>query len=293
MIDAPSVISLVSELLQSRGHVSARNFKNGKPWGSGPVTLHTAIRVACDMDPNDSVFAYWQWRELQSLLSEVWGVIDAAVAELTGDTKTAVVWFNETNRNAEEIIAIFSLCTPRSHVQIPKVTRRPRRNPKFVRGGDVSPARNSFLLGDGTLRTSLAVALVVLKEVQAIPYGDLFGGLSDFRGTDEELLAALDDRVLSFAGDPDGISEPVSLVIARLLVQALNSESELLETGSDRARALTYGEFFSMTDENSNWAGMSDVAVVDRLIKISGRNNGQPLVEGVENAIKGLRELWV
>lgn len=292
MIESQSVVALVLELLQSRGHVSARNFKNGKPWGSGPVTLHTAIRLACDMDPNDSVFAYWQWRELQTLLSEVWGVIDAAVAELAGDSRTAVVWFNEVNRSAEEISVLFELCAPRSLVEIPKVTRRPRRNPKFVRGGDVSPARSSFLLGDGTLRTSLAVALVVLKEVAEIPYGDLFNSFTEFPGSDEELLAAVDDRVLSIAGDPDRIVEPVSLVVARLLVQALNSESELLETESDRMKALVYGEFFSLTDANANWAGMTDVAVVDRLLKISGRDDGAPLVEGVERAIRGLRELW-
>lgn len=292
MIESQSVMALVHELLQSRGHVSARNFKNGKPWSSGSVTLHTAIRIACDMDPNDSVFAYWQWRELQTLLSEVWGVFDAAVAKFTGDSRTAVVWFNEANRSAEEISALFDLCAARSLVQIPKVTRRPRRNPKFVPGGDVSPARSSFLLGDGTLRTSLAVALVVLKEVSETPYGDLFSSFAEFPGSDEELLAAVDDRVLSIVGDPDRIAEPVSLVVARLLVQALNSESELLEAESDRMKALVYGEFFSLTDGGANWGGMTDVAVIDRLLKISGKEVGAPLVEGVERAIQGLRGLW-
>ncbi len=292
MIESQSVVALVFEILQSRGHVSARNFKNGKSWGPGPVTLHTAIRIACDMDPNDSVFAYWQWRELQILLSEVWGVIDAAVAELAGDSRTAVVWFNESNRSAEEISTVFDLCAPRSLVQILKVTRRPPRNPKFVPRGKVSPARSSFLLGGGTLRTAVAVALVVLKEVAEIPYGDLFSSFTEFPRSDEELLAVVDERVLSIVGDPDRIAEPASLVVARLLVQALNWESELLEAESDRKKALVFGEFFSLTDENANWAGMADVAVVDRLLKISGRDDGAPLVEGVEKAIEGLRGLW-
>lgn len=296
MHNPSSIILKAANLIANRGHISAKAAKSTNPWSSGPLTLHGALRISCDMDPADSVFAYWQWREIRSLLDSVWGSLDDRVAQVSGERLPSIVWANQDRRSAEEVVELLQGVNPDSTPEIETITRRPRRNPKFVPGGTVPPSRSSILLGDGTLQTSLMLSIVVVKEQCEVSFGDLFSDLSELRLDNEGLLAHVDDMIFQANIAIDEIPDPVSIVIARLLVGAVAVESELLETQSDRPVSLSACEFFALTDENANWAGLSDTAVLDRLLRISRNRDsattGRTMPEALEKEVDKMRKAW-
>ncbi|MEY4081231.1 MAG: hypothetical protein RL430_1661 [Actinomycetota bacterium] len=140
------------------------------------------------------------------------------------------------------------------------------------------------------------LAIVVAKEQREVSFGDLFSDLSKLHLDNEGLLAHVDDIILESKIEIDALPDPVSLVIARLLVSAIAAESELLERESDRSVSLGACEFFALTEENANWAGLSDSAVLDRLLRISdGHGAGltsRAMPEAIEKEIVKLRKAW-
>ena len=296
MHNPTSVISRAAHLIGSRGHASAKATKSTNPWVSGSLTLHSAVRISCDMDPGDSVFAYWQWREIRELLDVVWSSIDDRVAQVSGEILPSIVWANQDNRSTDEVVELLHGVNASTTPEIESITRRPRRNPKFVSGGTMSPSRSSFLLGDGTLQTSLMLSIVVAKEQLDLSFGDLFSDLSKLQMDNESLLAHVDDLTLKSIVDIGAVTDPVSLVIARLLVSAISAQSDLLERETDRTTSLRVCEFFAVTEDSANWSGLSDTAVLDRLLRISGdlesASRHQAMPEALLKEISKLRNVW-
>lgn len=296
MHNPASVILKAANLIANRGYISAKAAKSTNPWSSGPLTLHSALRISCDMDPADSVFAYWQWRDVRSLLDSVWGSLDDRVAQVSGERLPSIVWANQDDRSAEEVVELLKGVNPDSTPEVETITRRPKRNPRFVSGGTVSPARGSFLLGDGTLQTSLVVSIVVLKEQGGRPYGNLFSELAQLNLDNESLLAHVDDAVIAAVGDVNEIADPLSLVIARLLVSAIAVQGEVLESETDRQFSLGVCEFLAVTDGNMRWSGLSDTEVLERLLRMNEKfGSGEParaLPEAIAKELDKLRRAW-
>ncbi len=296
MLSPSSVLQGAATLLESRGHVAAKLAKSANQWSTGPLTLHSAIRITCDMDPGDSVFAYWEWRDIRGLLDAVWVALDAETCLRAGESIPSIVWANQEGRSSSEVVDVLKSARATDFPVVSSITRRPRRNPKFVSGGTVSPARGSFLLGDGTLRTSLAVSIVVLKEQRGNSYGNLFSELAQLNLDNESLLAHVDDAVITSVGDVQEIADPLSLVIARLLVSAIAVQSEVLESETDRPFSLGLCEFMAITDENMKWSSLSDTKVLERLLHISEKLGlGEPArtrPEAILKELDKLRRTW-
>lgn len=296
MIRPSTALERAADLLAERGHVSARNMKTKNPWKSGELTLHSAVRIACDMDPGDSTFAYWRWRDVTTMLEVIWRALDENAIAVAGHNVPAIVWANSDTVSTGDVVSLLRTARPVSDDGIDCVVRRPPKNPKFSTGGNSSPAKSSLLLGDGTLQTSIAVSIVVLKEIRDVAYGDLLSELSKLNLGNEELLSAIDGWIFARVGDFREVHEPDSLVVARLIVKAISAESELLERESDRQTSLSVCEFLSLTEENANWSGLSDSVVLDRLLKLSSMADGRgtsPIPEVLQKEIDRLRDMWV
>jgi hypothetical protein len=251
------------------------------------------------MDPGDSVYAYWDWKPLRVLLDAVWSALDVASSRLNGAPIPALVYASLPDRLSSDIETLFSAAQVGQVSAVESVVRRPPRNKKYEVQGSVSPrGSTSLLLANGTLRTSIFVTMIVLKEATEISLGDLLSETSRCELSDEDLLEFLDNRVKRTLGTFDRIETPEGLLVARFLSEAFEVEMRQAEEGGQRSTLISVCDVLRMTEESANWSGLADLSVVDRLKRIievgaaDTARSKQIKSEAVIKAEKTLREKW-
>jgi hypothetical protein len=92
------------------------------------------------------------------------------------------------------------------------------------------------------------------------------------------------------------IADPLSLVIARLLVSAIAVQGDVLESETDRPLSLGLCEFMAIADENMKWSSLSDTKVLERLLHMSEKLGlGEPArtrPEAILKELDKLRRTW-
>ena len=68
-LDYESTIVRVRQSLNESGFLPFGGIKLGKRTVPG-VTLHEAFRNAIGMKPDDSVYMYWEWEEIETFISQ-------------------------------------------------------------------------------------------------------------------------------------------------------------------------------------------------------------------------------
>ena len=264
MISADSFLEKLRKLFEERGFLSYENSSKDKSSEDASV-LHEGVRQVLGLKTEDSVYMYWEWKELSLALNAMWLVLDQAASQLAGRQTTAIAHLFEESVQQEVAVSLLETARNNSQpIEFPSVTRRPTKSESSVR----------FV---GKITAALLSTLGVIEESRKSGYGDLFSSLTDQVRTNEELLAHLDsmcasiDSTLSF-------SPPKSIVILRALGKAFEELNK--QRAKDDLAEFSLSEFFIETEESANWAGLSDSVVLKRFLAISPED-----AEAAEKAI--------
>ncbi len=251
--------------LNEKGFVPYGAVKLGKRPNTEGLLIHEAIRESIGMKFDDSVYMYWEWKELSHSLKALWIELDSAASKIANRRTTAIAHVYEESVGQEAVLALFELALENTSViEFPTVTRRPTKSEPTIR----------FV---GKLMGALLATLGAIEEARSSGYGDLFSSLTDRVRSNEELLEHLDALCLSI--DPSlALKPPKSVVVLRALGKAFEDLNK--QRAKDDLAEFSLSEFFIETEESANWAGLSDAVVLKRLLTISPEDS-----EAAEKAI--------
>jgi hypothetical protein len=247
------IITSVQSEFAKQGFLPYENFKLGKRLGPG-LMLHEAIRTSLGMKADDSIYMYWEWKELKPALDSLWLALDESSSRALGRVTTAIAFASDESRSLDEVLKMLSSVDTESIRDFPIVSRRPTKTESQVR----------FV---GKLLGAILTTIGILEESRDSGYGDLLSSISLLPDSEIEFLSELDSQVQLTCTDVSKIAAPKNVVVLRALGWAFERTNELrLDEDQD---LLTFGGFLRATEENANWSGMSDQVVLRRLLAIA------------------------
>ena len=240
---------------------------------SETLTIHDAIRLVLvgELDrSNPGDVAYWEWREIRPFLKEVWRSLNTAVGKLDPGEMSAVSWCARSSCTESDAVRLLDVAMEMMRLSPPSATRRP--TPKG-------------LLQSGKVVGSIAESLAVLHEARQVPYGDLIDvfleALPD-DSTDLSLLAAVDDAVE--LANADRTRTDNGTLVPREVVRAYQVQSRLSE---EEDRGLSLIGFLRAEHELNNLAGLSDTALLKRLLAIAPEKSGTTFAKLADDISRG------
>jgi hypothetical protein len=252
-LDYESTIAGVRQGLNEKGFLPFGAIKLGKRTLPG-ITLHEAFRNAIGMKPDDSVYMYWEWEELNAFISGFWVAIDNAASVHLGRRTTGIALAFDETRSLAEMDSLLKKVEFAQVNSLESITRRPTRNEASIR----------FV---GKLLGACLSTLAVIETTTSCGYGDLISSLSTSSVSNVNLLKILDERAKSIGIPLGDLSAPESVLIPRALGWAFEKFNADL-VAEDQSQ-LSLAEFFVETESSANWAGLSDQSVLRRLLVIA------------------------
>lgn len=257
--------SLKARIIQE-GFLPYERIVLGKRLGKG-ITLHEAIRLVLGMKESDSVYMYWEWRDLKKSIDTMWNALDDAASEVAGRRTSGIAFASLESRTQEEVLAVLECLDVTKMASFPAATRRPTRSESQVR----------FV---GKLLGAIITTLGILESTRDSGFGDLFSSVSNLEISDVRLLATLDDRLADEVTDLGSTRPPANIVVMRALGWAFQSANEERLREDESPWSLT--EFLRATDEAANWAGSSDKVVLRRLLAMSPSEKSETAKKAIE-----------
>lgn len=274
-MNGSEVIAAAVELLQTEGFL---------PYGAGTVSnatrgvqLHESIRRSIGMTKvsakgvisalDDSVYMYWEWKEIKKSLDVLWVALDDSASTLLGRRTSAVAYCTASERTEDEVVSLLNGAKVSDELHFPIATRRPTKNEGSVRFA-------------GKLLGALLQTIAVLEQALDAGYGDLFSFLGQEERTNLELLEVLDLRCKRLRDDGIETVAPSSTVIVRALGRAFDKHNEPIK--KEDGQPLSLGQFLVATENTANWAGLPDHAVLARLMAIAGPDDSDAAVKEIE-----------
>lgn len=253
MRSGQGIITSIHSEFAGQGFLPYENFKLGKRLAPG-LMLHEAIRTSLGMKPDDSIYMYWEWKELKPALDSLWLALDDSSSRALGRVTTAIAFASDEGRTIEDVLKMVSEVDTESICDFPIVSRRPTKSESQVR----------FV---GKLLGAILTTIGILEESRDSGYGDLLSSLSSLPEGEIEFLSQIDSQVELTCADVSKIVAPRNVVVLRALGWAFERTNELRV--AEDLDLLTFGGFLRATEENANWSGMSDQVVLRRLLAIA------------------------
>jgi hypothetical protein len=101
-------------LLRQKGFIPNGAVKLGKRPNSAGLLFHESIRESIGMKSDDSVYMYWEWKELSISLNAMWVVLDVAASKVAGRPTTAIAQVFEESVRQEVAISLFDVALENS-----------------------------------------------------------------------------------------------------------------------------------------------------------------------------------
>lgn len=223
-----------------------------------PITLFEAVRLTYGFDWKEIEYAdvsFWNWRQIRNELQQIWAALDHAASRISGSPAKAVAWSYPTTRTLEQIVELVQ--TAASSTPSPRTTTPVRRpEPRLM----VNP---------GKMDAAIVSTYAVLQKNGDYVYSDICSWHLEDMLSDEEYLDALDQRVL--AAFADHRHDDTRDLIPRQLVRAKMA----LHNSSDQSR--TFLDFLRTLDQTNNLSGLSNQALLHRLLQIAPESSKQAL----------------
>jgi hypothetical protein len=224
------------------------------PGSADGLTLFRAVRSSLgvqsqDMDCAD--VAFWEWRDMRSLLLKVWSALDEVATRRSGRHEKASVWVHEPEQgqlDLKEFVEDARSISP----SLPSLTvhRRP----------------DAFLMVNiGKVDSAIGSTAAVVVAGSKLPYGEILNKLLKRGGTDEELLSVLDDEANRLCIDRRICDQSA---IPREIVRAKQKIRDQLGLYS-----LSLVVFLEMLDMSNNLTNINDDALLSRLLQIAPEEN--------------------
>lgn len=263
-MNQPNFLQLVATRLAEAGF---RPFSAESVGEDSTLTLHDAIRSVLVGGSTSSQLpdvAFWEWREIRPFLRNVWTNLNLSVAQIDSRERSAIAWCNEPTRSFDDVRELLHRSSALPLRTTPTATRRP------------SPRG---LVQSAKVAGAIVESLAVLHEISASSYGDLIeGALGDFAepATDLALLTKIDDQCLLSDSGRD-LTDNSTLVPRQLLRAYLKQERQ----ADQRGEFLTFVNFLHSGIVLNNLAGLSDRALLKRLVQIEPEKPGSSYASAV------------
>lgn len=213
-------------------------------------TLFQMVRRAIGVRPQEMDFAdvsFWEWREMRSLLSQVWRALDDAATDLHGRRTLAELWIqggkDPLSRGLELLNLAEALCPGLKSLQ---VSCRPEAK-KMINQGKVDAA--------------IANTIAVLVKATDVTYSKVLSDLRTQGDSDEALLSWLDAQVLAVGADRTSCDK--SSLIPRELIRAKQRRRD-----ADGLTTLGISEFLQSINSYLEVVELTDVALHQYLLGI-------------------------
>ena len=255
----------LSSLISERGFVptellvdSPTSRVNKRQPTKDPITLFEAVRLAYGFEWKDieaSDVTYWNWRQIRAEMKEIWAALDQASSDFAGRPTKAIPWSYKATCTKDDAI---KLVTSAAHISPLSTTSTPLRRPE-----------SRLMVNPGKMDAAIVNTCAVVRRNSNLEYSDILCVNLNQDLTDEEFLGLLDERVSVHSYDRQLEDNrdliPRQLVRAKMAVQA---SSEEVRTFLDFLRAL---------ELSNNISGLSDQALLGRLLRISPESSKQAL----------------
>lgn len=253
MILAASFLDELRKVFQDRGFLSYEGSANGK-LSKDALTFHEGIRQILGLKTEDSVYMYWEWRQLKSSFDAMWTEFDRAASQIDGRTTSAIAVCSRPDTSLANLLQLLDLVDPANLSTFPQAVRRPTKSESQVR----------FV---GKRLGAILMTLAIAADLTDSGYGDLLSSMSEAGDDEIDLLDFLDRLIARERTDKASIKAPTQIVISRALGRAF--EKTNIDRAKDEIPELNFLEFLRETESTANWAGLSDKDVLRRLLAIS------------------------
>ena len=249
-----SILDGTIKQIEAEGLLPFGSIKLGKRTKPG-ITLFESLRNSLSMKIDDSVYMYWEWIELERFVSELWTALDESATAFVGRKTSAIAVAFEESLTTEEILKILRNVEFQDSTKgIEAISRRPTKSESSVR----------YV---GKLLGACFTTIGIVEKANNCGYGDLFSTLSSDSRTNIELLSDLDEMAKGFDVPLTTLQPTDSVLILRALGWALEKVNE--ERKQEDQTPLTLSGFLFETEQSANWSGLSDQAILRRLLAIS------------------------
>jgi hypothetical protein len=218
------------------------------------ISLFSATRRAIGVAPKDddcADVAFWEWREMRSLLVQVKESLDRAATRLSGRREIATVWVHQPAQSAFDVNEL--IAEGRSYSPLLPSLRVNRRPDAFL------------MVNAGKVDSSIASTVAVVVKNTTLPYGEIFQKLLNVGGKDEELLEFLDREVEGIGDDRSSCDQSA---IPREFVRAKQKLRDDMALAS-----LSVSSFLEILDTSNNLTNTNDDALLARLLHIAPEKN--------------------
>jgi hypothetical protein len=215
------------------------------------LTLHQGIRGVLNMRDDDSIFMYWEWRQLKTAFDSMWTELDLAASKLDGRITTAIAMCSRPASTTNDLMSLLSAVEPEKLVDFPIPVRRPTKSEAQVR----------FI---GKRLGAILMTLGVVVEATNTGFGDLFSSISFAVDDDIQLLDHLDGLVHREIGNPHEATPPSQVVVLRALGRAYEKVNQTRV--SEELSEISFAQFLRETELTANWSGLTDQNVLRRLL---------------------------
>jgi hypothetical protein len=218
------------------------------------ISLFCATRRAIAVAPKDddcADVAFWEWREMRSLLLQVRNSLDRAATRRSGRREIATVWIHQpaqSDLDVNELIADARSYSP----SLPSLTVN--RRPDAL-----------LMVNAGKVDSAIASTAAIVVKNTGLPYGEIFQKLLNVGGKDEDLLTFLDREVERCGGDRSVCDQSA---IPRELVRAKQKIRDDMGLAS-----LPVSSFLEILDTSNNLTNTTDDALLARLLNIAPEKN--------------------
>lgn len=218
------------------------------------LSLFKAVRFAIGVQPQDTDcadVAFWEWREMRSLLVQVWEALDRAASRRSDRREFASVWVHrqeQSGLNLDDFITEARSYAP----TLPSLT--------------VSRRPDAFLMVNVGKSDSVIVSTVaVIVKHSGLPYGEILHKLQVMGGPDEDLLGFLDSEVERLGADQSVCDQSA---IPRELIRAKQKVRDQFSMSS-----MSVSSFLEVLNSSNNLTNINDDALLSRLLHIAPEEN--------------------
>jgi hypothetical protein len=219
-----------------------------------PPSLFRAVRSALGVQPQDmdcADVAFWEWQDMRSLLLQVWGALDATATRRSGRREQASIWVHRPEQeqlDLEDFLKEARTSSP----SLPSLVVH--RRPDAL-----------LMVNVGKADSSIGNTAAVIVAESGLPYGEVLDKLVKRKGTDEALLAFLDDEVERLGADRDRCDQSA---IPREIIRAKQKIRDQMGLSS-----LSMAAFLELLDTSNNLTNINDDALLSRLLHIAPEEN--------------------
>lgn len=218
------------------------------------LTLHQGIRGVLNMRDDDSIYMYWEWRQLKTAFDSMWTELDVAASRFEGRTTSAIFVCSRPEFTESDLFSFFQMVDVENLEAFPIALRRPTKSEGQVRY-------------TGKLLGAVLMTLGIVAEAMDSGFGDLLSSISDAADNEIQLLDHLDGVAKREIGNPHEAKPPSQIVILRALGWAYE-EVNKTRVNEDLAE-FNFAEFLRETEQSANWSGLTDQLVLKRLLAIA------------------------